>query len=209
MNLLEKNYNGINYLEFSPAKPSEKIPVIIYLHGAGERGDDLQKINVHGPIKEMMAGNVSSGFIVLAPQCAEGKTWWDYAERLYNFIVEYINQPFVDKSRVYLTGNSMGGYGTWALAMAHPELFAAILPICGGGMTWNAEVLKDMPIWAFHCVGDSIVPCHTTISMVDKIKKISQEDIRITIYPDNSHDAWTQTYKNPKIYDWLLEKRQG
>ena len=81
----------------------------------------------------MLAGNIRSDFIVLAPQCGDDKTWWDYAETLYAWIVEYIRQPFVDASKVYLTGNSMGGYGTWSLAMAHPELFAGIIPVCGGG----------------------------------------------------------------------------
>ena len=209
MNSLEREYNGIRFLEFFTGEKAEKMPVIIYLHGAGERGDDLQKINVHGPIKAILEEKVSlQNCVILAPQCGDGKTWWDYAERLYAFILWYKEKDFVDEQKIYLTGNSMGGYGTWALSMAHPELFAAILPICGGGLTWNAETLKDMPIWAFHCVGDGIVPCHTTIAMVDKIKKVSLNDVRITIYPDNSHDAWTQTYENQSVYDWLFEKKR-
>ena len=203
----EMENKGIRYLELLPETKAEQSPLLVYLHGAGERGTDLQKVNVHGPIKEITAGKVLAGdFIVLAPQCEEGKTWWDYAERLYSWMVWYINQPFVDKKRVYLTGNSMGGYGTWALAMAHPELFSAIVPVCGGGLSWNAGTLQDVPVWAFHCVGDGLVPCQNTIEMVASVKKYSKTEVKITIYPECSHDAWTATYQNQEVYAWLLEK---
>ena len=98
----------------------------------------------------------------------------------------------------------MGGYGTWALAMSHSELFAAIIPICGGGCSWNAETLKDINVWAFHCVGDGVVPCSETIDMVAQVKRYSVKDVKITIYPKNIHDAWTETYQNQDVYNWLL-----
>ena len=203
---VEKN---IRYLEYIPEQQiQEKMPLIIYLHGAGERGTNIEKLNVHGPIKEMLAGKVTSNFVVIAPQCEERKTWWDYAESLYEWILGYIKQPFIDKNRVYLTGNSMGGYGTWALAMAHPELFAAIVPICGGGLSWNASMLKDMPVWAFHCVGDTVVPCQNTIEMVENVKKYSEQEVKITIYPQCSHNAWTETYQNQEVYNWLLKHKK-
>ena len=208
-NVNQREYQGIRFLEFYPKQKDEKMPVIIYLHGAGERGNDLEKVNVHGPMKEALAGKVRLNCIVLAPQCGEGKTWWDYAERLYNWISWYIEQPFVDKSRIYLTGNSMGGYGTWALSMAHPELFAAIVPVCGGGLSWNAGMLKNTPVWAFHCVGDGLVPCHNTIEMVESVKKYSESEVKITIYPQCSHDAWTETYQNQEVYNWLLSKKKN
>lgn len=203
---VEKN---IRYLEYIPEQQTkEKVPLIIYLHGAGERGTNIDKLNVHGPIKEMLAGKVASNFVLIAPQCEERKTWWDYAESLYEWILGYIKQSFIDKNRVYLTGNSMGGYGTWALAMAHPELFAAIVPICGGGLSWNASMLKDMPVWAFHCVGDTVVPCQNTIEMVENVKKYSEQEVKITIYPQCSHDAWTETYQNQEVYNWLLKHKK-
>lgn len=207
--LNEKNIGQIRYFEYLPnGCTKEKKPLMIYLHGAGERGEDLSKVNIYGPIKEMLAGNIRSDFVVLAPQCGDDKTWWDYAESLYEWIAEYIKQPFVDESKVYLTGNSMGGYGTWALAMAHPELFAGIIPICGGGMSWNAWMLKDINVWAFHCVGDDIVPCNATIEMIHQVKRYSTKEVKITIYPICSHDAWTQTYQNQEVYDWLLELKR-
>lgn len=204
--LNKRVYNEIHFLEYLPDSENIKsMPLIVYLHGAGERGVDIEKLNTHGPIKEMLAGKVNSNFIVIAPQCEEIKTWWDYAERLYKWILEYIKQPFVDEKRVYLTGNSMGGYGTWALAMAHPELFAAIVPICGGGFSRNATMLKNTPVWAFHCVNDGAVPCWATIDMVEHVKKYTESEVKLTIYPENSHDAWTNTYQNQEVYDWLLK----
>ena len=207
--LNKREYNEIRFFEYIPEVENIKtMPLIVYLHGAGERGTDIEKLNTHGPIKEMLAGKVKSNFIVIAPQCEEIKTWWDYAEILYKWILEYIKQPFVDKKRVYLTGNSMGGYGTWSLAMAHPELFAAIIPICGGGFSWNAAMLKNTPGWAFHCVNDDAVPCLATIDMVEHVKRYTEAEVKLTIYPENSHDAWTSTYQNQEVYDWLLKLKK-
>ena len=203
-----KSYGKIRYLEYLADKKNKK-PLIIYLHGAGERGNDLLKVNTHGPIKEMLAGKVRSDFVVLAPQCEKEKTWWDYAESLYEWLFEYIKQPFIDENRVYLTGNSMGGYGTWSLAMAHPELFAGVVPICGGGLSWNAVALKDTPIWAFHCVNDDIVPCFATIDMVERLKRCTQSEVKLTVYVENAHDAWTTTYRNQDVYDWLLLQKRS
>lgn len=204
-----KNSNGISYAEYIPQKvKNTKLPVLIYLHGAGERGSNLDRVKVHGPLKEIAAGRLDADFIVIAPQCEENKTWWDYSERLYAWISEYIKQPHVDRQKVYLTGNSMGGYGTWAFAMAHPELFAAIVPICGGGMAWNAGVLQDVPVWAFHCVGDAAVKCIETVHMVESVKNSSRTDVKITVYPRNEHDAWTETYQDAEVYSWLLSKKK-
>ena len=205
--LNKKEANGIRFLEYIPdGAEGKKLPVLVYFHGAGERGDDLDLVLIHGPIKSVQAGHVRDEFIMLSPQCEENKSWWDYSERLYAWLSEYVQNPFVDEKRVYLTGNSMGGYGTWAFAMAHPELFAAIVPVCGGGMSWYVGRLEHTPVWAFHCVSDGAVPCEATIDMVSRLKQVSQSDVRLTIYPYHAHDAWTETYKNQAVYDWLLSK---
>jgi len=218
--IIEKEANGIRYLEtgaMSETALAEKTsvktqiakkPLLIYLHGAGERGEKLSQILVHGPLKEIERLDILQEFIIIAPQCGEGKTWWDYSEKLYQWISAYIKRADVDSQRVYLTGNSMGGFGTWALSMAHAELFAAVLPICGGGLAWNAATLANIPVWAFHCVGDDVVKCQNTIEMVDAVKRFSKTEVKITIYPDISHDAWTQTYQNREVYEWLLSKRK-
>ena len=203
---VEKEYNGMRYLEYIPDKQKgEKLPLLIYLHGAGERGDDLGKVVVHGPLKEIVAGNIRDDFMIISPQCEMDKTWWDYSERLYVLVKSYIKNPFVDSSKVYLTGNSMGGYGTWAFAMAHPEMFAAIIPICGGGMPWNAFMLQELPVWAFHCIGDEVVSYTATLDMVRPLQFGTKKEVKFTVYPGCSHDAWTETYKNQEVYDWLLQ----
>lgn len=207
--MLEKEKFGIRYLEQKATAGGEgKKPLLIYLHGAGERGMNLPLVLTHGPLKESQCMDELKTFTMLSPQCEEGKTWWDYAESLYQWLSDYIQREDVDENRVYLTGNSMGGYGTWALAMAHPELFAAIVPICGGGLAWNAAMLKDVPVWAFHCVGDDLVKCQETINMVDGVKRYSNTEVKITIYPEISHDAWTKTYQNKEVYAWLLSKHK-
>ena len=98
-------------------------------------------------------------------------------------------------------------YGTWALAMAHPELFAAIVPICGGGLSWNVGMLKNKPVWAFHCINDEVVPCFATIDMVEHLKCCTENEVKLTIYVENSHDAWTNTYRNQELYNWILSKK--
>ena len=208
--MIEKEEYGIRYMEEGalPAIAKEKKPLLIYLHGAGERGETLSKVCVHGPLKEIGRLDILKEFIIVAPQCGEGQTWWDYSERLYQWISAYVKRPDVNSERVYLTGNSMGGFGTWALSMAHSELFAAILPICGGGLAWNTATLENVPVWAFHCVGDDVVKCQNTIEMIDGVKRSSKTEVKITIYPEISHDAWTKTYANPEIYAWLLQKKK-
>jgi predicted peptidase len=120
---------------------------------------------------------------------------------------EVIGQHAVDPDRVYLTGLSMGGYGTWSLAMAYPEIFAAIAPICGGGMTEWLFMLKDMPVWAFHGAEDPAVPLERGQRMVDALRAAGG-DVRFTVYPGCGHDSWTQTYENPQLYEWFLQHKR-
>jgi predicted peptidase len=113
----------------------------------------------------------------------------------------------IDKDRVYLTGLSMGGYGTWALAAAHPEKFAAIAPICGGGNPAEAAKLARLPIWVFHGAKDPTVPIERSKEMVEAIKAAGG-DAKFTIYPEAGHDSWTETYNNPELYQWLLAQKR-
>ena len=133
----------------------EKNPLIIFLHGAGSRGDTTEKL-VTNPFFLLTEKFESFPFVVLAPLCSEN-TWFDSFEKLKNLVIEAEKLPFVDASRIYLVGASMGGYATWQLAMSMPEHFAAILPICGGGMYWNAGRLAKLPVWAFHGAKDTVV----------------------------------------------------
>jgi predicted peptidase len=117
---------------------------------------------------------------------------------------EVIANYAVDPDRTYLTGLSMGGYGTWSLAMTYPARFAAIAPICGGGIADWVSVLKDVAVWAFHGADDPLVPLDQGQRMVDALRACGG-NVTFTVYPGVEHDSWTQTYENPELYDWLLQ----
>ncbi len=183
-----------------------KWPLLIFLHGMGERGDDLKRVAVNGPLKEIAMGRALP-FIVVAPQCP-GNEWWGpqkLNEMLDDVLAKY---PEADPDRVYLTGLSMGGFGTWAWSVYNPERFAAIAPICGGGDPLDVERIKDMPTWIFHGAKDSAVRIEESYRMVEALRKTSGR-VRFTLYPNAGHDSWTDTYGNPAFYEWLLQQRRG
>ncbi len=204
----------VNYLLFLPKeydpKGTKRWPLILFLHGAGERGTNTWKVAVHGPPK-YVAQHPEFPFIVVSPQCPERQVW--SRDVLLGLLDDVVAQYAVDAHRVYLTGLSMGGFGTWDLGLAHPERFAAIVPICGGGQVISvllashdkAAALKTLGIWAFHGGKDPVVPLEESQRMVDAVKKAGVEDVHLTVYPDAGHNSWTETYNNPKLYDWLLK----
>lgn len=178
----------------------QKWPLVLFLHGVGERGSDLELVKKHGPPKLIAAGKTFP-FIMVAPQCPDNQ-WW--SEDVLSALLDRIEADYrVDKSRVYLTGLSMGGFGTWRLAAANPGRFAAIAPICGGGDTGTVCALKDTPVWAFHGARDMLVPLQESQKMVDKLKSCGG-DATLTVYPEAEHDSWTETYENPELYSWML-----
>jgi len=198
-----------NYLLFLPedyGKKRQKWPLMLFLHGAGERGNVLNKVAVHGPPK-IVKNKKDFPFILVSPQCPEGDWWTEKVEVLINLVDDIAARYKVDKKRIYLTGLSMGGYGTWALASAYPERFAAIAPICGGGSRIMSLRLKDIPIWVFHGGKDTVVPLEESEEMVNAIRKRGG-DVKFTIYPDAGHDSWTESYNNQELYDWFLEHRK-
>lgn len=193
---------------YDPESP-KRWPTIFFLHGAGERGDDLEKVTVHGP--PMIAkGKPDFPFIVISPQCPTGERW--RADVLLELLDEVAANHAVDTNRIYLTGLSMGGYGSWDLAARHPERFAAVAPICGGGVTIDIRLarrtkdhpLKSLPVWAFHGGKDSVVPVGESVRMVEALKEIGNENAKLTVYPEAGHNSWTESYDNPKLYEWFL-----
>lgn len=194
------------------AKEGKRWPLILFLHGAGERGTNLSKVAVHGPPK-LVKSNPSFPFILVSPQCPAGQIWSD--EALLALLDEVIAKHNVDAKRVYLTGLSMGGYGSWSLGLRNPRRFAAIAPICGGGDTipvllaspGNASALKRLPVWAFHGAKDDVVSLSESERMIDALKRAGNENTKLTVYPDAGHDSWTETYKNQELFDWLLKHR--
>jgi predicted peptidase len=193
-----------DYLLFLPrdynAKKSRRWPLILFLHGAGERGTNLWLVAKHGPPK-IVRTKPEFPFIVVSPQCPAGQRW-DNAT-LLGLLDVVIKKYRVDKSRIYLTGLSMGGFGTWNLGVSYPEKFAAIAPICGGGQPSRARALKKVPIWAFHGAKDETVPPRATEDMVEAVRAAGG-NVRLTVYPEAGHDSWTETYANPELYTWLL-----
>lgn len=204
MHFFESEFNELKYVIKYPEDYNEnkKYPVIFFLHGAGTRGNDIEvlKNNVFFKITDK---HKDFPFVLIAPLAHEECVWFDHFETLKQFVVKMVNMPFCDKKRVYVMGASMGGYGTWQLAMSMPDYFAAIVPICGGGMYWSAYRLKNLPVWAFHGQKDNVVKCEESEKMVDAVNN-KGGNARLTIYPENMHDSWTDTYKNEEVFKWLL-----
>ena len=184
----------------------EKCPLIIFLHGMGERGKDLEKVKKHGPPKIVDKKNTTP-FIIVSPQTPRGQ-WWKVS-RLNKLLDHILATTKADPQRVYLTGLSMGGFGAWGWIAAEPDRFAAAIPICGGGNPGKADRLVHLPIWAFHGAKDGTVSPKKSQDMVDAIKDAGGKNVKLTIYPDAHHDSWTKTYNNPEIYEWLLSHRQA
>ncbi len=201
----------LNYLLYLPpaydAEPARRWPLIAFLHGRGERGDDLALIKKHG-LPRLVEERPDFPFIVVSPQCPLGTYWPHLVDTLEAWLDAVLKQVRADRRRLYLTGLSMGGYGTWFWAMARPDRFAAIAPICGGGDPDYAHVLKDLPIWVFHGAKDTVVRPAESRLMVKALKNAGSAQVRLTIYPDADHDSWTRTYANPELYDWFLAHRR-
>jgi len=199
-------YDYLLYLPEGYGTRDRQWPLVLFLHGAGERGHDLEKVKRHGPPKLIEQGR-QFPFVLVAPQCPQGQ-WWD-TEAL-NALLDHVLATYaIDEDRVYLTGLSMGGAGTWNLAVRHPERFAAIVPICGAGLDVYAarKRLAHVPVWTFHGAKDKIVPIEVTRLIVESMKKGSGS-VKFTVYPDAGHDAWTRTYENPEVWKWLLSQRR-
>ncbi len=196
----------IDYLLALPegySENGEAWPLVLFLHGAGERGSDLERVKLHGPPKLIAAGQ-SIPAIVVSPQCPQDQWWNAYAETLLALLDEVTATYNVDADRVYITGLSMGGFGTWDLASREPDRFAAAAPICGGGMMISAyRIGTSLPVWAFHGEADSVVPVEESQRMVDAMQRRGG-NARLTVYPGVDHDSWTQTYDDPAFWEWLF-----
>ena len=204
------------YLPRSYQDSKQRWPLMLFLHGAGERGTDVKKVATHGPPKNV-TDHPDFPFILVSPQCPDNQTW---SKDVLMALLDDITLTYaVDTNRVYLTGLSMGGYGTWDLGLSYPERFAAIAPICGGGNLISAllssrektAALRSLGIWAFHGAKDPVVPVLESQRMVDAMKRAGVKDVKLTIYPDADHNSWTETYNNPELYKWLLahERNSG
>lgn len=183
------------------ADTEKRWPLVVFLHGAGERGDQLANVAKHGPPKLAAAGE-KFPFILVAPQCPANE-WW--TEQPVLQLIDHLEDTLrVDASRIYLTGLSMGGYGTWHFTTLAPKRFAAVVPICGGGVPYRMRLIPHLPVWAFHGAKDSTVPLEETTRLVEALKKAGNEQVKLTVYPEAGHDSWTEAYADPGLYEWLL-----
>jgi predicted peptidase len=198
----------LNYLLHTP-RGEGKHPLIVFLHGHGESGSDLEMVKVHG-IPKIVEAQPDFPFVTVSPQCPSGVTWVLISDAVEALIEEAMSWENVDPTRVYLTGLSMGGYGTWHTGANRPELFAALAPICGGGSFVNylpnrIHRLKYTPVWAFHGDQDTAVLLEEQQNLVDTLKAQTETEVKFTVYPGVGHDSWTQSYANPALYEWFLK----
>jgi predicted peptidase len=184
---------------------AERYPVLLFLHGSGERGDDLALVRRHGPPKLVLGAFrplYLDPFIVVSPQCPAGETW--SAEVLVAVLDEVCATWRIDLSRVYLTGLSLGGLGVWQLASAQPERFAAVAPVCGRGDLALAARLENVPIWIFHSAADPVVPAVESDRMFEALVRCNA-DVTYTRYRGLGHaETWEAAYSQPMLYEWLL-----
>jgi len=187
-------------------------PLILFLHGAGERGDNLQLLRKHG-IPRIVSEMADFPFITISPQCPENDWWLNRLQDLRFLLDTVVKQYRVDTSKMYLTGLSMGGFGTWHMAVEYPDLFAAIAPVCGGGLGilgFPERVLeiKDLPIWAFHGEKDNMVSVEESRILIRTLKDAGGKAM-LKIYPEAGHDSWTETYSDPELYEWFMSNRKS
>ena len=202
---------SFHYLRYLPRdlKPGEKRPLVIFLHGAGERGpadgSELDRV-----LRYFWLGKAAGGeefpFLMLAPQCPDGKYWGSYIESLNRFLDEALRTLPADAGRVSLTGLSMGGTGTWLWGLSDPERFSAFAPVCGTGVVWYGEQMVRKPVWAFHGDLDEIVPPEESLSMIRSINRRGG-NARLTLFHGVGHDAWVGAYEGSTLMEWLTEKR--
>lgn len=205
---VKKKVSG-NYLIYLPAnyKSHKDWPLVLFLHGSGERGNNLELVKKNG-IPKLIAEGKKFDFVMVAPQCPEGEDW--SAESLREIIRSVVKEYNIDVNRIYATGLSMGGAGTWDLAIAYPDLLAAIAPVCGRvnrNHPGKACSIKNLPTWIFHGENDQVVPVSESKKMITALEQCGVE-VKYTIYPGVDHDSWTATYNDPELYKWLLEQRR-
>ena len=189
-------------------------PLIVYLHGAAPRGEDMARVDEQGLASKLARGDAVP-FVVVAPLCPSNLDWSMILPALDALVLHAVSMLPVDPDRVYLTGSSMGGFGVWALASEYPHRFAAAAPVCGGGrplldFPGRLRRMVELPVWCFHGDRDEEIPVEESLRLVEALRSYGG-DVRCTIYPGVGHDSWTRTYDDPELYQWLLRqvRRRG
>ena len=202
--LEEKIYNDLKYLVSYPEGFSEgqKYPLVIFLHGAGTRGDSTFKLRNNGNVLNLQKAQKGRNYILLAPLCPNG-SWYAWMTQLLGLMEEFRNLPYVDETRLHLTGNSMGGYGTWEICCLRPDWIASAMPICGGGIPGFGKKMVDVPVRAFHGLCDETVDPIESLEMVKAVNKKGGH-AELILFPQLKHNCWDAVYTNERNIDWLL-----
>jgi len=203
---------ALQYFLYLPPDYADRsdVPFVLFLHGGGERGSDLQMLKANG-IPRLIAEGQEFPFIMAAPQCPLPDRWSDQIDPLAALVEEIASSYRIDRKRIYVTGLSQGGCGTWHLGMRYAHLFAALLPVCGyrpyvHGYAEKSAPLRDMPIWTFHGAQDEIVNVSETEKLVEGLRELGSA-IRYTRLEEANHSqCWEQVYSMPEVYDWMLRQ---
>ena len=201
----KEEFNGIKYLIYYPKNFDEnkKYPVVFHLHGAGSRGTDFKEFEGSTILGILDKGDSPlSEAICVFPQC-HADTWFDIFNPLLNLVKHIYNMPYVDKARFNASGISMGGYATYQVLMALPELFNKALICCGGGMYWNSGRIKHIKFRVFHGAKDVAVYPEEAVRMYNRLKE-AEADVTLTIYDDCDHNCWDKTFTNYDNLKWLI-----
>jgi len=198
----------VGYLVYLPkdfkADGEKEFSLIFFLHGRGESNGPLSLVAKWGP-PMMAARGDDLPYVIVSPQCPKEDNWSSETQqkRLTELLDNVVKKFKVNEQKLFLTGLSMGGYGSWTMAADHPTRFAAVAPVCGGGNPEDAGKLKDVPIWAFHGDNDRAVPFQKSVDMVEAIKAAGGESIRFTSLENIGHNCWSSTYATPELYQWM------
>lgn len=200
--LYDQADDHVNYLLYVPPGPAPAAgwPTILFLHGSEQRGDNPAMLE---DLAILAFANRVGGFpfIAILPQCPRGEHW---SPGVLRELLDSVEAALpVDRQRLYLTGFSMGGYGTWQTAAAMPGVFAAIAPLCGIADLPDVSHLVDIPTWVFHGANDHNVPLSESVTMVEALRRAGGRP-QFTIYPGREHDIWTMTYRDSRLYLWFL-----
>ena len=202
----------LKYLIYLPKDYlTKKYPLVLFLHGAGERGTNLKDIEIHG-LPKLVRNGKKFPFIIIAPQCPLNLWWSDPlpVDLLSKLVNDIVMKYGIHKNNVFCTGLSMGGYGTLALSIKNPKLFSAIIPICGGMDIKNffdILNLKDLPIWLFHGDKDEVIPLENSQSIYKVLKPVNK-NIKLTVYKGVDHNSWDRAYDDNELYKWMLSHKE-
>jgi predicted peptidase len=199
----------LNYIVYIPESydPKDKWPLILSLHGSCERGNNISDVMKWG-INKILKENVDFPFVVVSPQCPRGEIWEMQFNKLKDLLNELESNYNIDNKRIYLTGYSLGGYGTWNFAILNPEKFAAIVPISGGAISpQKALRLKELPIWVAHGDRDTVVEFEESKRIVDSLN-LHNPNIIFKVYKGGGHEVCTTAYEDPELFQWLLKQKR-